>query len=111
SRSSQPHQQQKTPTLSEDVMMKTTLLTTLVLALSYHYVAALYPGTPKECCYAYRTGKALQYTLFESYYWTDRDCFLNAVVFLKKPRVKICLNPEEPWVKKAMKKIMRNRQE
>ncbi|XP_066494029.1 C-C motif chemokine 17 [Tiliqua scincoides] len=100
-------EEQKSPALAEDITMslKTALLVALILALSYHHVAALYPGTPKECCDAYRTGKQLSYTIFRSYYRTSRDCFLNAIVLVTKTGKRICFNPAERWVRQTMRRL------
>ncbi|KAJ6666137.1 hypothetical protein lerEdw1_001041, partial [Lerista edwardsae] len=101
----------KSPALSEDITMslKTALLVALILALSYQHGAALNPGIPKECCNAYRTGKPLPYTMFKSYYWTNRDCFLNAVVLITKMGKRTCFNPAERWVRQTMRRLQENK--
>ncbi|NXT11075.1 CCL14 protein, partial [Prunella fulvescens] len=60
------------------------------------------PYTPAECCFDHVRG-ALRLELLTSSYSTPRECFLPAVVFKTKKGVKVCANPEEKWVKRAVR--------
>ncbi|NXE19222.1 CC4L protein, partial [Ardeotis kori] len=68
------------------------------------------PGlhSPVECCFAYRESQ-LPVAYLMDFYRTSTDCFMPAVVFETKNRSKICTNPEEAWVKKAIQKLQKRK--
>ncbi|NXC53249.1 CCL14 protein, partial [Aleadryas rufinucha] len=60
---------------------------------------------PTECCFGYVKGR-LRVANLVGFYSTPRECFSPAIVFeTKKGGVKLCANPEEEWVKKAVKEL------
>ncbi|NWW26338.1 CCL14 protein, partial [Falcunculus frontatus] len=63
---------------------------------------ALY--APSECCFGYVKGR-LRVANLVGFYSTPRECFSPAIVFETQKGVKLCANPEEEWVKKAVKEL------
>ncbi|NXA96744.1 CCL5 protein, partial [Melanocharis versteri] len=59
------------------------------------------PYAPTECCFGYVKG-ALRLSNLVGFYSTSRECFLPATVFETKLREKVCANPEDKWVKRAV---------
>ncbi|NXQ57958.1 CCL14 protein, partial [Anthoscopus minutus] len=62
------------------------------------------PYTPSECCFSYVKG-ALRLDNLVGFYATPRECFLSAIVFETKKEAKICANPEDKWVKRAVREL------
>ncbi|NXQ35769.1 CCL3 protein, partial [Alaudala cheleensis] len=62
------------------------------------------PYTPSECCFGYVKG-ALRLDNLLGFRSTAKECFFPAVVFETKKGDKVCANPEEKWVKRAVTKI------
>ncbi|NXG67219.1 CCL5 protein, partial [Hemiprocne comata] len=65
--------------------------------------------TPTECCYDY-TKFSLRLPNLKGFYTTPKECSLPAIVFETRSRIKICANPEETWVKKAVAKLQKRQE-
>ncbi|XP_069724605.1 C-C motif chemokine 17 [Phaenicophaeus curvirostris] len=81
---------------------RTVPLLVLLLSYSLHQAAAHF--TPTECCFEYAQ-KPIRSV--QSYYATSKDCSLPAIVMVTPTDVKICTNPKNSWVKKAIKKFQK----
>ncbi|NWW31990.1 CCL14 protein, partial [Panurus biarmicus] len=66
------------------------------------------PYTPTECCFDYVKG-ALRLDNLVGFYSTPRECFSPAIVFETKKGAKVCANPEEKWVKRAVRELLKKR--
>ncbi|NXO64058.1 CCL14 protein, partial [Phainopepla nitens] len=66
------------------------------------------PYTPSECCFSYITRPIRLDNLLGSYS-TPRECFFPAIVFETKKGGKVCANPEEKWVKRADKELLKRK--
>ncbi|KAM6057748.1 PREDICTED: C-C motif chemokine 4-like [Chlamydotis macqueenii] len=64
--------------------------------------------SPVECCFGYRKLQ-LPVAYLMDFYRTSTDCFMPAVVFETKNRTKICTNPENSWVKKAIQNLQKRK--
>uniref|UniRef100_A0A8C0UFL2 C-C motif chemokine n=1 Tax=Cyanistes caeruleus TaxID=156563 RepID=A0A8C0UFL2_CYACU len=62
------------------------------------------PYTPAECCFDHLKGP-LRLDNLVGFYSTPRECFLPAVVFETKKGAKVCANPEDNWVKRAVRML------
>ncbi|NWV56923.1 CCL14 protein, partial [Daphoenositta chrysoptera] len=62
------------------------------------------PYAPSECCFGYVKGR-LRVASLLGFYSTPRECFFPATVFETKKGVKLCANPKEEWVNKAVKEL------
>ncbi|XP_023790153.1 C-C motif chemokine 14-like [Cyanistes caeruleus] len=81
---------------------RTVLLLVVLLTLSPCSDAA--PYTPAECCFDHLKGP-LRLDNLVGFYSTPRECFLPAVVFETKKGAKVCANPEDNWVKRAVRML------
>ncbi|NXW77707.1 CCL14 protein, partial [Hirundo rustica] len=61
------------------------------------------PYIPYECCFDYVKG-AIRLDNIVDFYSTPKECFLPAIVFETKKGGKVCANPKEKWVKRAIQK-------
>ncbi|NXY55918.1 CCL14 protein, partial [Callaeas wilsoni] len=68
--------------------------------------SALY--APSECCFDYVKGPLRLSNLVGSYS-TARECFSPATVFETKKGAKVCANPEEKWVKRAVRELLKKK--
>ncbi|NWV67242.1 CCL5 protein, partial [Malurus elegans] len=66
------------------------------------------PYAPSECCFRYVKG-VLRLANLRGFYPTSRECYLLAIVFDTKNGDKVCANPEEKWVKRAVGKLQKRR--
>ncbi|NXQ21984.1 CCL3 protein, partial [Peucedramus taeniatus] len=66
------------------------------------------PYTPAECCFDHIKG-ILRVDILVDSYSTHSECFLPAIVFETKKRVKVCANPEEKWVKRAIRLLQKKK--
>ncbi|NXM02015.1 CCL14 protein, partial [Tyrannus savana] len=66
------------------------------------------PYSPSECCFHY-VKAALRLANLKDFYSTSRECFLPATVFKTKNGIKVCANPEEPWVQRAVGKLQKRK--
>ncbi|NWT55136.1 CCL14 protein, partial [Erythrocercus mccallii] len=66
------------------------------------------PYTPCECCFDYVKG-ALRLDNLVGFYSTPRECFSPAIVFETKKGAKICAKPEEKWVKRAVRELLKRK--
>ncbi|NXB11771.1 CCL14 protein, partial [Cnemophilus loriae] len=64
------------------------------------------PYSPAECCFDYVKG-ALRLDNLMSFYSTPRECFSSAIVFVTKKKAKVCANPDEKWVKRAVRELQK----
>uniref|UniRef100_A0A8C3E4Z3 C-C motif chemokine n=2 Tax=Corvus moneduloides TaxID=1196302 RepID=A0A8C3E4Z3_CORMO len=62
------------------------------------------PYIPSECCFSYVKG-CLRLANLMGFYSTPRECFSPAIVFETKKGVKLCANPKEKWVQKAVQEL------
>ncbi|NXC16574.1 CCL17 protein, partial [Corythaeola cristata] len=62
--------------------------------------------TSSECCFEYAKKPVRRP---QSFYQTPRDCSLPAVVIVAANGSEVCADPEQSWVKKAMKKLRRKK--
>ncbi|XP_060644273.2 C-C motif chemokine 5-like [Anolis sagrei] len=86
--------------------LKTALVIAFILALSYQHIAAMCPSCPKECCFGFHSGNPLRASNVLSYYRTDPECNLEAVVLvMKKNNKPICVSPEARWVRRLLPKL------
>ncbi|NXW56404.1 CCL17 protein, partial [Eurystomus gularis] len=87
-------------------MLTTRMVLLLVLLLTFflHCTSAYF--TPVECCTEYAQ-KRIRH--MQSFYETPRDCSLPAVVIVTATGAEICVNPSNPWVKKAIQKLRRKK--
>ncbi|NXP89832.1 CCL14 protein, partial [Passerina amoena] len=67
------------------------------------------PYTPAECCFDYVKG-VLRLDVLLSFNSTTRDCYFPAIVFETKKGAKVCANPEEKWVKRAVKVLLKKKE-
>ncbi|NXP69124.1 CCL14 protein, partial [Chloropsis cyanopogon] len=66
------------------------------------------PYTPSECCFDYVKG-VLRLDNLMGFYSTPRECYFPAVVFETKKGAKICANPEDKWVKRAVRELAKGK--
>ncbi|NXX32618.1 CCL14 protein, partial [Nicator chloris] len=66
------------------------------------------PYSPYECCFDYVKG-ALRLDNLVGFYSTPRECFSSAIVFETKKGAKVCANPEEKWVKRAVRELLKKK--
>ncbi|NXC27517.1 CCL14 protein, partial [Campylorhamphus procurvoides] len=66
------------------------------------------PYAPSECCFHY-VKSALRLANLQDFYSTPRECFNSAIVFLTKNRTKICANPKDNWVKRAVGRLQKSK--
>ncbi|NXY34383.1 CCL14 protein, partial [Pomatorhinus ruficollis] len=64
------------------------------------------PYTPCECCFGY-VKRALRLNNLVGFYSTPRECFSPATVFQTKNGDKVCANPEDKWVKRAVRELLK----
>ncbi|NWX32900.1 CCL14 protein, partial [Notiomystis cincta] len=64
---------------------------------------ALY--SPCECCFDHVQGP-LRLENLVGFYPTPRECFSPAIVFKTKKGTKVCANPKEKWVKRAVRELL-----
>ncbi|NXR21629.1 CCL3 protein, partial [Cinclus mexicanus] len=62
------------------------------------------PYSPYECCFRY-VKRPLRLDNLLGFYSTPKECFSPAIVFEIKEGAKICANPEEKWVKRALTEL------
>ncbi|NWH72125.1 CCL17 protein, partial [Piaya cayana] len=63
-------------------------------------------STPTECCFNYAQ-KPIRH--MKNFYETSKDCSLSAIVIVTPTGLKICTDPEKPWVKRAIKKFQKKK--
>ncbi|XP_031361745.2 C-C motif chemokine 5 [Lonchura striata] len=85
---------------------RTATLLVGLLTLSPHSHAA--PYSPTECCFDYVKG-VLRLEILVGFYSTSKECFLPAIVFDTKKKAKVCANPEEKWVKRAIRVLLKKK--
>ncbi|XP_067406088.1 C-C motif chemokine 5-like [Emydura macquarii macquarii] len=83
------------------ISLRTALLATFILAVSYQHATAK-PHTPVECCFHYMP-KPIQLSKLVDFYWTPKECHLPAVVFVTGANRQVCADPAKPWTKAAIK--------
>ncbi|NXF68506.1 CCL17 protein, partial [Ciccaba nigrolineata] len=83
---------------------RTVLLLVLLLTFSLHHATAHF--SPSECCYEH-VQKPIRN--IKSFYHTPRDCSTPAVVIVTASGAKICADPQQPWVKRVMKRIQKKK--
>ncbi|NXN90678.1 CCL14 protein, partial [Bombycilla garrulus] len=66
------------------------------------------PYAPFECCFSYIT-RPIRLDNLLGFYKTTKECFLPATVFETKRGSKVCANPEEKWVKRAIKELLKKK--
>ncbi|NWR97644.1 CCL14 protein, partial [Motacilla alba] len=66
------------------------------------------PYTPAECCFDYVKG-VLRLDNLVDFYSTARECYFPAIVFETKKGAKVCTNPQEKWVKRAVKVLQKKK--
>ncbi|NWR04539.1 CCL14 protein, partial [Paradoxornis webbianus] len=64
------------------------------------------PYTPYECCFKC-IERPLRLSNLVGCYSTPRECFTPATVFETKRGDKICANPEDKWVKRAVRELQK----
>ncbi|NXR36368.1 CCL14 protein, partial [Zosterops hypoxanthus] len=64
------------------------------------------PYTPCECCFGY-VKRALRLHNLVGFYSTPRECFSPATVFQTKDGNKVCANPQDKWVKRAVRELQK----
>ncbi|XP_030812162.1 C-C motif chemokine 3-like [Camarhynchus parvulus] len=67
------------------------------------------PYVPAECCFDYVKG-VLRLDILLGFNSTSRECYYPAIVFETKKGAKVCANPEEKWVKRAVKMLLRKKE-
>ncbi|XP_054497011.1 C-C motif chemokine 5-like [Agelaius tricolor] len=67
------------------------------------------PYTPAECCFGYIKG-VLRLDVLLGFNFTTRECYFPAIVFDTKKGAKICANPEDKWVKRAVKELLKRKE-
>ncbi|NXR07714.1 CCL17 protein, partial [Semnornis frantzii] len=66
------------------------------------------PHSPVECCFKYLKG-ALRLSRLKGFYRTPTECFTPAVVFETRNGTKLCADPEQLWVMKAVGMLQKKR--
>ncbi|NXS14165.1 CCL14 protein, partial [Neodrepanis coruscans] len=64
--------------------------------------------SPMECCFRY-VKAPLRLANLKDFYSTPRECFSPAIVFETKDGHKVCANPKEMWVQRAVGKLQKNK--
>ncbi|NXY17040.1 CCL14 protein, partial [Atrichornis clamosus] len=67
------------------------------------------PYTPSECCFRY-VNSPLRLANLKVFYSTPRECFSPAIVFETRKGDKVCANPEDTWVQRAVGKLQKNKE-
>ncbi|NXO82881.1 CCL14 protein, partial [Sitta europaea] len=62
------------------------------------------PYAPSECCFRFAK-RALRLHNLLGAYSTPRECYSPAIVFTTKKGDKVCANPEDKWVKRAVTEL------
>ncbi|NWI74904.1 CCL14 protein, partial [Dryoscopus gambensis] len=66
------------------------------------------PYVPSECCFDYVRGR-LRVANLVGFYSTPQECSSPATVFETKKGVKLCANPDEKWVQKAVEELQKKK--
>ncbi|NWI50114.1 CCL5 protein, partial [Calyptomena viridis] len=66
------------------------------------------PYSPTECCFHY-VKAPLRLLNLKGFYSTPKECFSPAVVFETKNETKVCANPEESWVQRALGRLQKKK--
>ncbi|NXH64971.1 CCL14 protein, partial [Rhabdornis inornatus] len=66
------------------------------------------PYSPSECCFDYAR-RPLRLDNLLGFYSILRECYSPAIVFETKRGAKICANPEEKWVKRAVAELQKKK--
>ncbi|NXP00258.1 CCL14 protein, partial [Certhia brachydactyla] len=66
------------------------------------------PYAPSECCFNYAK-RALRLDNLVGSYSTPSECHSSAIVFETKKGDKVCANPEEKWVKRAVNELRKKK--
>ncbi|XP_005052481.1 PREDICTED: C-C motif chemokine 14-like [Ficedula albicollis] len=85
---------------------RTVLLLVLLLSLSPCSRAG--PYSPSECCFGHMK-RPVRLDNLLGFYSTPRECYSPAIVFETKKEDKVCANPEDKWVKRAVTELMKRK--
>ncbi|NWS24929.1 CCL14 protein, partial [Polioptila caerulea] len=66
------------------------------------------PYAPSECCFNFAK-RALRLDNLVDAYPTPRECYSPAIVFQTKKGNKVCANPEDKWVKRAVTELRKKK--
>ncbi|XP_072499571.1 C-C motif chemokine 17 [Notamacropus eugenii] len=90
--------------------LKMSLLVVLVLGIFLqHSDSARAPNVGQDCCNSYAKG-AIPLSKLVTWSKTPGGCRKEAIVFVTVLKKSICTNPNEKWVKMAIKFLSRNNQ-
>ncbi|NWY64718.1 CCL14 protein, partial [Erithacus rubecula] len=67
------------------------------------------PYSPSECCFGHLK-RPVRLDNLLGFYSTPRECYSPAIVFETKKEVKICANPEDKWVKRAVTELLKRKE-
>ncbi|KAJ1082068.1 hypothetical protein NDU88_002238 [Pleurodeles waltl] len=86
------------------------LVVALVLEASVLSIIAAIPSVgagKSDCCGTYAP-KPIQRKLLKRFHHTPADCRLPAVIFVTIKGIEVCANPNENWVKTAVRNLRKN---
>ncbi|XP_078525814.1 C-C motif chemokine 22 [Lissotriton helveticus] len=93
--------------------VQTALVLVLVLAAFVLSITAVIPSVEAGnsiCCDKYAP-KPIQRKFLKTFHHTPTVCRLPAVIFVTIKGLHMCTNPNENWVKAAMKKLGKEQQD
>uniref|UniRef100_A0A6I8NMB8 Chemokine interleukin-8-like domain-containing protein n=1 Tax=Ornithorhynchus anatinus TaxID=9258 RepID=A0A6I8NMB8_ORNAN len=88
--------------------MELTVLIPILQMRSLRHREAEGTNTGKECCSDY-IKKPIKFCKLVSYQKTSVDCLKDAIVLNTIQNNTICANPNQPWVKSAVKYLKRRK--
>ncbi|CAL8377421.1 unnamed protein product [Gadus morhua 'NCC'] len=59
---------------------------------------------PNSCCFRYYE-RQVKFDKVRNYDWTDGRCSMPAVILRTIANVRICVNPDDTWVKNLMERL------
>ncbi|NWR62445.1 CCL3 protein, partial [Bucorvus abyssinicus] len=85
-----------------------TLAALLLVAMCQGAEAQL-DSIPTSCCFSY-VHRTIPRSVITSAYMTSSRCHMPGVILVTKKQMKVCADPQEPWVQRYLKyfQILKN---
>ncbi|XP_010606447.1 C-C motif chemokine 20 isoform X2 [Fukomys damarensis] len=82
---------------------KTLFLVALMSVLLLHLSSKL-EASSFDCCLQYTKGVIrTSFIMGFTEQWANEGCDINAIIFHTKKRLSVCANPQQNWVKRAVR--------
>ncbi|XP_010606446.1 C-C motif chemokine 20 isoform X1 [Fukomys damarensis] len=83
---------------------KTLFLVALMSVLLLHLSSKLEAASSFDCCLQYTKGVIrTSFIMGFTEQWANEGCDINAIIFHTKKRLSVCANPQQNWVKRAVR--------